>query len=170
MPYTTDPKTVRPTRQALLLEEQWQAHTHRQRRPGAMELTLWWLKQLPPPRWATSSTEPVGQRRRRWRQLARHVHLLAYVRQPKAIDAVAFELGIEGDAIPEPQITYGPDGLLQNVAWSRSDWGRSLAPHGFAVWDMPLAAVGYVRPDWRLAPLHGRPEADPRAAAGTWWG
>ncbi|WP_298293418.1 hypothetical protein [Thiomonas sp.] len=169
MPYTSDPQTVRLTPLALRLEELWQAETRR-RRVDVIALAQWWVDQLPPSRWAKSPTEPVGHRRQRWRQLARHVHLLAYVRQPKVIDAVAFELGIEGDAIPEPQITYGPDGRLQNVAWCHRDFSRSLAPYGFESWQMPLAAVGYVRPAWRLAPLHGQPDADPREAAGTWWG
>ncbi len=166
MPYRADPKSLRPTPRLQQILAAWQAeHQDRHTLPGGVELAQWWLEKLDTD--ASDCPWGCGLPTEKWRRLARHVHLYAYIVEPERIDDVGDMLGIEHDNIPEPKVEYWPDGFLKSISWSTSTYGLSFAPNGLETWRLPLACVGYQRPAWRDEPARRAPPGV--KISSNWW-
>ena len=166
MPYRTDPAHLRPSIQALALVELWKDDAESRALPSGEDLALWWIDQG----FANLDDEqPIPfMHMQKWRQLARHVHLWAYIHDSQHIDLVGMELGIENDWIPEPGLTFDAQGQLVNVDWKPPLHLYARPPLGLRSWQLPLSCIGYERPAWRDAPLQGTQRVRAHAN-GSWW-
>jgi hypothetical protein len=167
MPYRNNPEALRPSIQALALVERWREDAESSDLPRGEDLALWWIDQ------GFADLEdaqaiPV-MRLRKWRQLARHVHLWASIHDSQHRDLVGMMLGIENDWIPEPRLTFDPQGRLLEVVWKAPLHRYARPPLGLECWQLPLRCIGYERPAWREAPLRGTPQQGRAHASGSWW-
>ncbi len=167
MPYRPTPSGLRPSTESLALVELWQRDAETDSLPVEDELALWWVERCPER--DDDRQLPVAGLRRAWRRLARHVHLWTFHHAPEVIDLVGMELGIEGDWIPEPKLTFDREGRLQALNWEAPRHLYARPPLGFVSWQLPLACVGYERPAWREAPLRGLPPGGVARLTGSWW-
>ncbi len=165
MPYRNHPEELRPSAQALALVKLWQDDAQSHSPPSGEDLAQWWIDQgfdLDDDR--LSPLMPT----QKWRQLARHVHLWAYIHDAQHIDLVGMELGIENDWIPEPGLTFDSQGQLVNIIWKAPLHLYARPPLGFRSWQLPLSCIGYERPAWRDAPLRGAQQGRAHGN-GSWW-
>ena len=166
MPYLTDPEELCASTQARALVALWQSDLGRDDLPDGEELALWWIDQ------DSADLNDEGPRPgrcgRKWGQLARHGNLWAYIHGPQNIDLIGMELGIENDWIPKPGLSFDAQDRLVTISWTAPLHLYARPPRGFGSWRLPLARIGYERPDRREAPLPGA-QQERVHANGSWW-